>query len=81
MGRHVVGALGVMHVAAIPGREAIERRRQIEPHVRIGVFLDQQGRGCVAAMDRQHALKDAACKHPAGSSVRDFRKAGSRWCR
>jgi len=52
MGRHIVGAFGGMPVTSVILRnKPLEKIRQIQHHVRIGIFLNHQRCRCV--LDKQ----------------------------
>ncbi len=59
MRRHVVRPFRVMGVARSLRRDLREEGLEVLEHRRIGVFLDQQRRGGMAAEDRQQPLVEA----------------------
>ena len=65
MRRHVVGPFCVVHPAGIGRRETIERSHEVNPHIRIGIFLNHQRCRSMAdekkkrAVARSGALEEA----------------------
>ena len=59
----LVGAFGVVAPSGVFGREAVERRRQILEHRRVGIFLDRQRRRGVADEQRHRAFSRAGLLH------------------
>ena len=56
---HVVRAFGVVDPAAVLGRQPIQRGGEIDPHRRIGIFLNRQRRRRVAAEEAENANANA----------------------
>ena len=56
MCRHVVGPLDIVDPAGICRREAIERARKIDPHIRIGIFLNDERRRGMPQEKEQRAV-------------------------
>ena len=82
--RHVVGAFAA--VDEIAHRRIVGRRHQppeegveVAPHVRIGIFLDQQRAGCVPHEHRQQPDLDARAADEGLGLVREFVKPLPRW--
>ena len=74
VGRHVVGPLIVMGVEARRlGRDAVEESFEVGPHVKGGVFLDQQRRRVVAAEEGRQPglelLRPEFARHPVGEFI------------
>ena len=55
MGRHIVRSFGVMLVGTGLGREVIEVGDEVRAHSGVGVLLNEEGRGGVAAEDGEQA--------------------------
>ena len=73
MRRHVVGALSAVLEQRIAIRnKAREEPLQITHDFRIGVFLNQQTRRCVADENSQQPVVDLAATHPALNIARDL---------
>ena len=78
MGRHVVGAFGVMYPAGVPRRQGLQRGAQIGLHVGVGVFLDHQRRRGVTDKSQQHAFTAAGRTHERRRFAGDLDEALSR---
>ena len=74
---HVVGSLVVMLVRSSLGRDASKIGLQVALDRGRSIFLDQQGRGCVAAEKREEAVANASAFHPFANGGRDFMESGS----
>lgn len=66
VGRHVVRTFGVVPVGAGLGREAIEEGLEVCAHGGIGVLLNEEGCGGVAAEDGEETGVQALLPNPLG---------------
>ena len=73
--RHVVVAFrGVDEERVAVGHEPLEKRLQIAPHIRIGVFLDEQRSRSMPQMQCQQAVLELVFVHPFFDLAREFIK-------
>jgi hypothetical protein len=52
--------------------EPREKTLEVAPHIRIGIFLDQQRSGRVPQMQRDKAVFEMVLEHPIGNRIREF---------
>ena len=67
---HVVGPFVVMLVRPVFGRDALEIALEVAARGRRGIFLDHQGRRCVAAENRQQAVANPGFDQPRSAHFR-----------
>ena len=72
---HVVIAFERMHKKRIAvGDKPFKKRLQIAPHVRVGVFLNQQRGRSMLQMNRQQAVLELVLIHPLFNFARELAK-------
>src|ERR1035437_10144072 len=78
MGGHVVVALDGMHEQAISiGHQPCEEVLQVAAHVRVSVFLNQEGGGSVAEVQGHQAGSELVLCHPGCDFAGEFIKAAA----
>jgi len=71
--RHVIVSFDRMPEERITvGHETGEESFQITAHVRVGIFLDQQGSRSVTEMEGQQPALPAILRHPGRHLLREF---------
>ena len=78
MCRHIIGAFnGVNEQAVAIRNEAREKGFQVASHIRIGIFLDEQGSRGVPEVKRDETVLDVVVRKPFGNFTRNFVKPTS----
>jgi hypothetical protein len=77
VGRHVVGAFGVVVVGAVLGDEAIEVGLDVAADGGVGVLLDEERGGGVAAEEGEEAGLNVLAADPLGDGRGELVEAGA----
>ncbi len=75
MGRHVIWPLGIVGIGEIFRRNAFEKFTQVAHNSRVGIFLHNERRRCVADEDSQQTGVYGCAIQPGAHGGGDFRQS------